>query len=181
MEMILDLAVVIAVIIFGGLISVGNERQRKAIDGLREQIVLWAMQDLRIKRERLAREVQVDYPLGWLNRIVSKATGSNLNLQVIEAFNQPQALLCASSDGDEKIIFSPFSPTQVLQLKRNRHSRLAQFAEQNPLFSLSRSAVAYEISVLNNGILFDLELPLAWNKLTGQNLVHLERIWLYRL
>jgi len=51
MEIILALVVAVAVIFFGALISAGNERQRKAIDGVREQIVLWAMQDLRIKRE----------------------------------------------------------------------------------------------------------------------------------
>ena len=90
MEMVLALAVVVAVIIFGALISVGNERQRKAIDGLREQIVLWAMQDLRIKRERLAREVQVDDPLGWLNQVAAKACGHNLSLQVLEAARRPE-------------------------------------------------------------------------------------------
>ena len=64
MEIILAIVVGVAVIFFGALISAGNERQRKAIDGLREQVVLWAMQDLRLKRERLARDVHVDDPLG---------------------------------------------------------------------------------------------------------------------
>lgn len=54
MEMILALVVVIAVIIFGALISMGNERQRRALDGIREQTALWASQDLRLKREKLA-------------------------------------------------------------------------------------------------------------------------------
>lgn len=63
MEIILAIVVGAAVIFFGALISIGNERQRRAIDALREQTVLWAMQDLRIKRERLAREVRIDDPL----------------------------------------------------------------------------------------------------------------------
>ena len=62
MEIILAVVVGVAVIIFGALISLGNERQRKAIDGLREQVVLWAMQDLRIKRESLARDVMALAP-----------------------------------------------------------------------------------------------------------------------
>jgi hypothetical protein len=65
MEIILAIVVATAVIFFGALISAGNERQRKAIDNLREQTSLWAMQDLRIKRERLAREVHMNDPLGW--------------------------------------------------------------------------------------------------------------------
>ncbi len=59
MEIILAIVVAAAMIFFGALISIGNERQRKAIDALREQTELWAMQDLRIKRERLVREVRV--------------------------------------------------------------------------------------------------------------------------
>ena len=39
-------------VFFGALISVGNERQRKAIDGIREQASFWAEQDLRLKRAR---------------------------------------------------------------------------------------------------------------------------------
>jgi hypothetical protein len=55
MEITLAVVVAAAVIFFGALISTGNERQRKAIDGLREQVIMWAMQDLRIKREKLTR------------------------------------------------------------------------------------------------------------------------------
>lgn len=62
------------------LISDGNDRQRKALDGIREQAALWAMQDLRLKREKLAREVKVDDPLAWLNQVVAKVYGENLGL-----------------------------------------------------------------------------------------------------
>jgi hypothetical protein len=71
MDVVLAILVLGAVIFFGALISVGNERQRRALDGIREQAALWAMQDLRMKREKLAREVRVDDPLGWLNKILS--------------------------------------------------------------------------------------------------------------
>jgi len=37
------------------------------------------------------------------------------------------------------------------------------------------------ISVPNGGILFDLELPLAWNGLTGQGVEQMERIRMYAL
>ena len=37
LDILFALAVLAAVIIFGALISMGNERQRRAIDGLREQ------------------------------------------------------------------------------------------------------------------------------------------------
>lgn len=178
MEIILALVVVIAVIIFGALISMGNERQRRAIDGLREQVVLWAMQDLRIKREKLAREVKVDDPLGWLNNVASKVTGDNLVLDVEEFFDKPQALVCSSTDGD-KVVITPLSPAALRQMNQGNRARLTQVAVNNPLLSLPRGTRRYEVSVLNGGMLFDLELPLAWKALTGQKVEHIDRLWLY--
>jgi hypothetical protein len=176
-----DAATIGAVIFFGALISAGNERQRKAIDDLREQTVLWAVQDLRIKRERLSREVRVDDPLGWLNRMAMKVCGHRLNLQVIEAFEEPTALLCASGIDAGRLLFSPLSPGETRRLNRDKHGRLSQYATPHPLFSLPRHAIADEISVLNGGILFDLELPLVWKSLTDQNEDQMERIWMYRI
>jgi len=179
MEIILAIVVGAAVIFFGALISAGNERQRKAIDGLREQIVLWAMQDLRIKRERLARDVQVNNPIDWLNKITAKVSGFNLNVQAVEFFDSPQTLVCASADGTNKVIFSPLSPTEIHQINRNKRSRLSQYSDQNPLLSMSHHVQVYELSVLNGGILFDLELPLAWKSLTNQEIEQIERLWMY--
>ncbi len=179
MEIVLTIVVVFAVIFFGALISLGNERQRKAIDGLREQTVLWAMQDLRIKRERLARDVRVDNPLGWFNRVASKVSGLDLNVQFVEAFDEPRALICASGDGCDKVVFSPLSPDEIRRMKHDRRSRLSQYADRNPLLVLPRNVRAYELSVLNGEILFDLELPLAWKGLTGQNADLVEKLWIY--
>ncbi len=181
MEIILAVVVVAAVIFFGALISAGNERQRKAIDGLREQTVHWAMQDLRIKRERLAREVRVDDPLGWLNAIATKVCGYDMNLQVVEAFDAPPALICASREGNSKIIFSPLSPNDIRQVRRDKRSRLSQYTEGNPMFSLPRNTACHELSVLNCGLLFDLELPLSWKSLTNQALGRSDCLWMYMI
>ena len=179
MEIILAIVVVAAVIFFGALISAGNERQRKAIDSLREQVVLWAMQDLRIKREQLARDVHVNDPLGWFNKIAVKAYGSNLNLQFVEAFENPQVLICANGVGDGRVIFTLLSPTEIHAMKRAKHSQLSRYADRNPLLTLPRAVTALECSVLNNGILFDLELPLAWKGLTGHTIDERDFIWMY--
>jgi hypothetical protein len=178
MEIILALVVVIAVIIFGALLSMGNERQRRAIDGLREQVVLWAMQDLTIKREKFEREAIVDDPLVWLNRVVTKVTGSKLVLEVDEFFDEPQALVCRSRDAG-KVVLTPLSPTTLRQKTQGNRARLSQVAVDNPLLSLPRGTQQHEISVLNGGMLFDLELPLAWKAMTGQQVEHMDRLWLY--
>ena len=179
MEIILAIVVASAVIFFGALISMGNERQRKAIDGLREQVVLWAVQDLKIKREHLARTVQVPDPLGWLNRAVSKVCGYDLKLQVIEMSEEPPALACASADGSARIIIALLSPTDIRRIGTGRQNRLSQFAGHNPLLLVRKGASVHELSILNGGLLFDLELSLAWKGLTGKDLDTTARLWIY--
>lgn len=179
MEIILAIVVATAVIFFGALISAGNERQRQAIDSLREQAALWAMQDLRIKRERLARDVHVVDPLGWFNKTASKACGHYLNLQLVEAYENPHVLICTDGQGGSKVIFTLLSPTEIRALKRAKRNRLSQYADRNPLLSLPRGVTAFECSVLNNGILFDLELPLAWKGLTGNSIDEVSVMWMY--
>lgn len=180
MELILAIVVAAAVIFFGALISIGNERQRKAIDALREQTELWAVQDLRIKRERLVREVRVDDPLAWLNQVVTKVSGLVMNLQSVEFLEEANTLLCMSGDHETRIFVSPFSPKEIQRIKRERRSRLSQFDKNNPLLFLSRMTIAYEFSVLNAGILFDLELQLAWKGLTGREIDQHEKLWMYK-
>jgi hypothetical protein len=179
MEIILAIVVASAVIFFGALISMGNERQRKAIDGLREQVVLWAMQDLRIKRERLARDVHVENPLGWLNKVAARVCGYDLNLQVIEVHENPRVLICTAEDSSVRVVFSPHSPSEIRVMKHAKHNRLSQYTDRNPLLSLPRDVTAFECSVLNNGFLFDLELPLAWKGLTGNNVDEMGLMWMY--
>lgn len=179
MEIILAIVVVAAVIFFGALISMGNERQRRAIDSLREQVVLWAVQDLKIKREHLARDVHVDDPLDWLNKVAGMACGRNLSLQVIESFEYPRLLLCATGNGDEKIIFTPHSPGEIRSMKRVKKNRLDKFTDQNPLLSLPRGAIRYECSVLNNGLTFGLELSITWKVLTGIDSGDMNMVWMY--
>lgn len=181
MEIILAIVVVTAVIFFGALLSAGNERQRKAIDGLREQAVLWALQDLRIKRERLARDVQIDDPLGWFNRITAKARGHNLNLQVVEYSEKPRVLICSAEDAGTRVVFTLSSPAEIQAMKRAKGNQLSRYADRNLLLSLPRGAIAFECSVLNCGILFDLELSLAWKGLTGNSIDETGFMWIYML
>ena len=181
MEILLAIAVTSAVLFFGALISMGNERQRRAIDALREQAELWEIQDLQLKRERLAREVHVDDPLGWLNEVAAQTCGYDLQLQVVEAFENPPALLCSSRSGTGNVLFTTLSPADIRKMRGARTNRLSQYANRNPLQSLPSKAPQYALSVLNAGALFDLELSLAWKALSGQPAKHVDRLWMYML
>gem|GEM_PF-4667723 len=62
-------------IFFGTLISMGNECQRRAIDDLREQMMLWVMQDLRLNAK--AWLVMAMWMIRWagLKRLLPKFLG----------------------------------------------------------------------------------------------------------
>lgn len=181
MEILLAIVVASAAIFFGALISMGNERQRRAIDGLREQVVLWAVQDLKIKRKHLEQTIQVPDPLGWLNKTASKVSGYELKLHILEIFEEPQSLVCSSGDGSARVIFSPLSPSDIRRIKNGKQNRLSQFVGNQPLLFLPKNVNVYELSILNEGHLFDLELDLVWQSLTGRNLKMANRLWMYEI
>ncbi|MEJ5200888.1 MAG: hypothetical protein WHV66_01530 [Anaerolineales bacterium] len=176
MDAIFAILVLGAVIFFGALISAGNERQRKAIDGIREQAAQWAMQDLRLKREHLARDVKVDDPVAWLNQVVEKVYGGNLNLTVTEIFDEPQTLVCAATDS-RRVILSLASPGDVQTLKRAKKNKLSRLGNAHPLQTVP-AGQAVELSLLNSGVCFDLELQMAWAQMTGKQ-IHADHVWLY--
>ncbi len=178
MDAVFAILVLGAVIFFGALISAGNERQRKALEGIREQAAQWAMQDLRLKREKLAREVKVDDPVVWLNRVVAKVYGENLGLIVTEVFDNPQALVCTAKDG-RKVVLSPASLGDARRLKRDRKSKLSRIGNNHPLMNLHSDLDSIEISILNSDVLFDLELPLAWRLISGVDVYQVDKLWVY--
>jgi len=178
MDAVLAILVLGTGIFLGALISAGNERQRKAIDGIREQATLWAMQDLRLKREKLAQEVKVDDPVAWLNQVVAKVYGGSLDLTLTEVFDTPQTLICMAKGG-RKVVFSPISPDDIRRIKRERKSKLSRVGNTHPLMNLPRGMEQVEISILNGGILFDLELPIVWRSLTAQKITQANRLWMY--
>ncbi len=179
MEIILAVVVASAVIFFGALISMGNERQRKAIDYLREQAVLWALQDIKIKREHLAQAVQVPDPLRWLSQVAGRMLGQEVSLQILETFQETQSIVCANTSEDHKIIFTTISPVEIKNLASGRQARLSSYANGNPVLSLPKKVVCHEFTVLNCGYMFDLEFPLAWRKLTGWSAENRDRLWVY--
>ena len=179
MEIILAIIVASAVIFFGALISMGNERQRKAIDQLRDQMMLWAVQDLSIKRKTLAQNVKFENPQTWLNKVASKVCGYELHMEIVDTYEEPQAVFCSLDDGAEKLVFSPISPSDIRELKKNKRHRLRRFIGENPLLSLPNDVRVYELSILNAGTFFDLEVDQIWSEMTGRKLQSTDRLWMY--
>lgn len=181
MEILLALVVAAAVLFFGALIIMGNERQRRAIDGLHEDIIRWAQQDLLIKREKLSLIVQVPDPLNWFGQLASKVVGVNLKLKYTEFIEEQSLLIFSVENSTENILFTPISPTEIRRLKATSSRKALREATVNPLFALPRRVITKQLMLSNGGFMFDLELPLAWKALTGTEPKHSEQLWLYYL
>ena len=102
-------------------------------------------------------------------------------LQSAEYFEMPVALVFAIGETGDKAVFSPLSPIDIQRLQKERKSRLSQYSQTNPVFAIPWNTAVYEISILNAGPRFDLELQSAWASLTGQNIEQINRLWLYVL
>jgi hypothetical protein len=178
MDAVFAILVLGAVIFFGAVISAGNEHQRKALEGIREQAAQWAMQDLRLKREKLVRELKVEDPVAWLNQVVAKVYGENLDLTVAEVFDNPKALVCTAKDS-RKVVFSPASPDDIRRLTAKQMGKLSRVTNFHPLLKFSRKVEYLKLSILNAGVLFDLELPVVWKLVTGQDELDTDSLWLY--
>jgi len=181
MEIFLGITVVLAVVIFGALISIGNERQRKAIDELREQVVAWAIQDVHIKREKVKMEIKIDDPVAWLNSVITNVYGTQLDLSVFEVVDGPKALICDRQDGGKAIV-SHLSLKDIKYLKKTKKlNKLATVSTTHPLLSMPKNTFVIRFSVLNAGLFFDSELAFAWEKLTESQGIHNGNLFVYLL
>lgn len=178
MDTIFAILVLGAIIMLGALISIGNERQRRAIDGIRIQTARWAEQDLRMKREKLAQNVKVEDPLMWLNRVVASVYGENLNLVVTDFSTDPEVMICHSHENGRLVIFAHQSPDDLKRMTREKKSYLARLGNQHPLLPYPKGLTTYELSILNAGLLFDLEAPEAWQQMGGKPGTG-DHLWMY--
>ncbi len=170
-----------AVIFFGALISAGNERQRKAIDALREQVERWSMEDLRLKRGQMGQNVKVPNPIHWLNQSVTKATGQNVQFSLVQTHkNGVNAIACHEENAGADVVFSTVSPQQIKKLGKQKRSRLANLSDHNPILPLRKGTDVIELTMLNAGVIFDIELPLALKELLEEETVA-DRLFMYVL
>jgi hypothetical protein len=181
LEVALAVSVLAAVVVVGVIISIGNERQRKAIDQLRDDLRNWALGDLEIKREKAVRETEIIDPLAWLHNAARKATGTAWELRSIaKVLEYPEAVVVASTDGSY-LMFTPEKPARVRKLLRapKRNRQTGPLPSEMRIATRGRTKMeSYELSPLNAGIFFDLEADRVWRMLTDRPL-KVNKLWLY--
>jgi hypothetical protein len=171
MELMFGSTVLFAMLLLGALISAANERQRKAIDGLREQVEAWAEQDIRIKREKLARQVVVNDPLAWLEKTTAQILGSAPKLVTATSWQKDglTAILAVCQDG-RHLVFTPLPRERFLKAVQPKGRGVLAQAETSLLGDRPRKAAHHELSVLTSGMFFDLEADQVWQAITAQAL-----------
>ncbi len=181
LEVVLAVSVLAAVVVVGVLISIGNERQRKAIERLREDLHNRALGDLEIKRETASRDIQIIDPLAWLDDAARKATGSPRQLRAIaKVLDNPEAIVVTASDGGY-LMFSPVQPSQVKKLLKapRRRTKTGPLPSEFRMATRGRTKMkSYELSALTAGIFFDLEADRVWRMVADRPL-NSNRLWLY--
>jgi hypothetical protein len=180
-DLLLAAVVVGAVIAFGALISVGNERQRRSIDALHQAYKQWAVQDLRLKRGTVSSQTQIEDITAWLTRATSLALGRKTNVLDYQLHHAPVPTIeYHDTEMDGTVICSLESPQTLLPILRKKGSSLRGELRTNPIFHVGKKTPAIELSLLNAGTMFDVELPVVWSKLTGQ-VSESQTLWLYIL
>ncbi len=180
MDAMLTFFVLIGIIALGMIISIGNERQRRALDEIRKQIEGWAAEDIRMKRAKAVGEIHVSDPKHWIASTASRIFGALVPVEDVSVWehNNVKALV-ATSDG-RTLVLTPVPPERFIpanQVDGKKHNRLTgpvvTILGKNP-----RKVPVYECSVLTHGAFFDLEARSLWQNLTGESL-ELDRMWLY--
>ena len=179
-DYLLALTVLIALIVLGALISVGNERQRKAIDSISQQTQAWAIEDLRLKRGQVEANISIDNPIAWLNTAASRALGRQTQLSAPEIAEDPFAVSFVDHYSGETLFFSLLSPKTLRKLSKAKRSELSKRTSQHPLIPWRKGIASFEMTILNAGIRFDLELPVAWQSITKEQ-TNSEHLWGYIL
>ncbi len=168
-DLLFALVVIAAVVTFGALISIGNERQRKAIDRLHQAYKQWAVQDLRIKRGVATSQIQINDMTAWLARVTSQAFGRKTTVMDCQVHSNPVPTI-EFHDGEagKTVVCVLETPATLASLLKRRRVIIHGDLRPNPVFRIRKKSPVFELSILNAGGLFDLELPIAWKTLTDE-------------
>jgi hypothetical protein len=168
MDILLGTSLLIAIITLGALLTAANERQRKALDGIREQVEAWAQEDILIKREKVARSIQVESPLAWLEKTAAGALGMAPGILSTSLWEKDGllALVAVRKDGG-RLILTPAPRERFIQtVKLKKRGALAQ-AETGLLGDKPEKVAHHDLSVVTSGMFFDIEAAQVWQALTG--------------
>jgi len=135
---------------------------------------------LRLKRGQVEANISIDNPVAWLNTAASRVLGRQTQLSVPEIAENPLVVSFVDHYTGETLVFSVLSPKVLRKLSKEQRSELSKRTNQHPLIPWRKGITPLEMTMLNAGIRFDLELPVAWKGITKKP-TNSERLWIYVL
>ena len=185
LEVSLAMAILVGVVLFGTVITLGNERQRHELEMLRMVAQSWLLGDLQVRRFMMEETVKVADPRAWLSRLAEKVLGSDPGLDSVRSIENPEAIVMHARDG-RQLAFSPLSPSMLRRIGRagpragkGFSGRLLDMVRGGtPILSNMRRARAIELNLVEIGTTFDLEAGKVWELVTGKQ-SPTDRWWFY--
>ncbi len=183
LDTVLAIVVLTAVLLFGALMVAGNERQRKAIDGLNTSYSRWAEHDLLIKRAAAARTVRVDDPKAWLDTIATHVFGLTPKITSLDPWQagDAQAMIAICPAG-RKLVVTPILPASFRKMITLRKSKGAAAAIARTTVGILGNhpgkVPCYELNIISAGTFFDVEAGQAWETLFKEKL-GVDRLYMF--
>lgn len=172
---------VASLIVLSLLISLGNERQRLALDGIRKEVEDWSKNDLRLKRGTMSHETNIQDPAVWLASATSKALGTPVHLTGMDVHEGPTVVSFQDGESGSRMVYSLMEPGLMKRMATRRKKKTDKMnISSHPLKSWNRNIATAQLNILNAGIVFDLELPKAWQSMANEA-TDSEVLWLYVL
>jgi hypothetical protein len=72
------------------------------------------------------------------------------------------------AESSTTVVFALESPQVFMPMLKKKRSAIRSNLGSNPFLRVGKKTPAVELSILNAGMMFDMELPVMWNTLTGQ-------------
>jgi hypothetical protein len=139
------------------------------------------MHDLRMKRGIASNQIKIDDLTAWLRKVTAQAFGRETIVMDFYKHEYPVVSVefLDASTGN-MVVCALESPDEVKTILKKKRPTIAGDLRTNPIFRLGKKTPAVELSLLNAGMLFDLELPVAWDVLTGRT-TEATTLWAYIL
>jgi hypothetical protein len=137
------------------------------------------VQDLRLKRGAISSQIRIDDLPAWLTKTTSLAFGRQTDVIDCQIHDAPVAAVeFRKAESGATVVFALEAPQVLMPMSKKKRSAIRGNLGSNPLFRVGKKTPVVELSILNAGMMFDMELPVVWNRLTGQA-TQADVVWAY--
>jgi hypothetical protein len=187
LDIFLAVIVIATIAVFGTMLALGNERQRRAIQAVADHAGRWAEQDLQLKRARASRDIHVEDPRAWLDGIATQLFGISPGLtQLYPWIGNEEAVAMVGVCGDgRRLVVTPIPPERFVRAAasrkvRGRGASAVAATQAGLLGERPRSIPVHELTVVTAGAFFDLEAGQVWDKIFSTKL-GVDRLFLFEV